>query len=40
MKIDPYKYCQQQECNPEILVSSKIKFMQIFAEVHRREGVK
>jgi len=30
MKIDPYY--QRQKCNPGILVSSKISFMQIFAE--------
>jgi len=38
MKIDPYY--QRQKCSPGILVSSKISFMQIFAGVRCREGVK
>jgi len=38
MKIDPYY--QQQKCSPEILVSSKVSFMRIFAGVRWRGGVK
>jgi len=37
-KIDPYY--QQQKCSPRISVSSKITFMQIFAGVRWRGGVK
>ena len=38
MKIDPYY--QRQKCSPGILVSSKISFMQTFAGVRWRGGVK
>ena len=38
MKIDPYY--QQQKCSPGILVSSKVSFMEIFAGVRWRGGVK
>jgi len=38
MKIDPYY--QPQKCSPGILVSGEISFMQIFAGVRWRGGVK
>jgi len=38
MKIDPYY--QRQQCSPGILVSSKVRFMGIFAGVRWRGGVK
>jgi len=33
-------YCQRQQCSPWILVSSKVRFIWIFAGVCWREGVK
>jgi len=33
-------YCQQQKCSPENVVSGGIRFMQIFAAVRWRGGVK
>ena len=36
--MDPYY--QRQKCSPEILVSSKVRFMGIFAGVIWRGGVK
>ena len=33
-------YCQRQNCSPGILVSSKVRFMYIFAEVRWKRGVK
>jgi len=38
MKIDPYY--QRQKCSPAILLSSKVRFMRIFAGVRWRGGVK
>ena len=32
-------YCQRQNCSPGILLSSKVKFMWIFAGVYWRGGV-
>ena len=31
-------YCQRQNCSPGILVSSKVRFMWIFAGVYARQG--
>jgi len=33
-------YCQRQECSPGNVVSGSIRFMQIFAAVRWRGGVK
>jgi len=38
MQIDPY--CQQQKCSPVNVVSSDIRFMQIFAGVREIWGLK
>ena len=38
MQIDPY--CQQRKCSPVNVVSSDVRFMQIFAGVREIWGVK